>query len=186
MKSELILNNTKNEIVGIFDENDNYVGNATRKEMRSKNLIHRATDIIIINSKNQILVQTRSMEKEYCPGYLDAVIGGVVGDKEDVNLSAERELGEEIGLEISKIKNKLIPFGKFLYKDNVCTCWEYEYYLVLTEEEEKLITFRDHEVSSVKWYNIEDLIKLIDEKKEKITGGSVQTFKNFIKNKFIY
>ena len=185
MKSELLINNTKNEIVGIFDENDNYVRSATRKEMRAKNLIHRATDIIIINSQKQILVQTRSMKKEYCPGYLDAVIGGVVGDKEDVNLSAERELNEEVGIDVTKIKNKLVPFGKFLYKDNVCTCWEYEYYLILTEDEEKLITFRDHEVSSIKWYDIEELLKLIEEKKEKITGGSVQTFKNFVQNKFI-
>ena len=185
MKSELILNNTKNEIVGIFDENDNYVRSATRKEMREKNLIHRATDIIIINSKKQILVQTRSMKKEYCPGYLDAVIGGVVGDKEDVNLSAERELNEEIGIDSTKIKNKLVYFGKFLYKDNVCTCWEYEYYLILTEEEEKLITFRDHEVSSVKWYSKEDLKKLISEGKEKITGASVQSFNILMKDNCI-
>ena len=88
--------NTKNEIIGIFDENDNYVRKDTRKNMRANNLIHRCTDIVVINDKNEILVQTRSLKKEYCPGYLEAVIGGVVGDGEDPNLCAEREVKEEM------------------------------------------------------------------------------------------
>ena len=75
--------------------------------MRANNLIHRCTDIVVINDKNEILVQTRSLKKEYCPGYLEAVIGGVVGDGEDPNLCAEREVKEEIGIDISKIKEKL-------------------------------------------------------------------------------
>ena len=52
------------------------------------------------------------MTKEYCPGYLDLVIGGVVGDKEDVDISAKREVGEEIGIEIEKIKDKMTYLGK--------------------------------------------------------------------------
>ena len=117
MKNKKIeIQNTKNEIIGIFDENDNYVRKDTRKNMRANNLIHRCTDIVVINDKNEILVQTRSLKKEYCPGYLEAVIGGVVGDGEDPNLCAEREVKEEIGIDISKIKEKLKFINKFFLK----------------------------------------------------------------------
>ena len=49
----------------------------------------------------------RSLIKEYCPGYLDAVVGGVVGDGEDANLCAEREIGKEIGIDINNIYRKI-------------------------------------------------------------------------------
>ena len=96
------LENTKSEIVGIYDENDNYVGKDTRKNMRKNNIIHLCTDIVVLNPKREILVQTRALIKEYCPGNLDAVVGGVVGDEEDVNLCAEREIGKEIGININR------------------------------------------------------------------------------------
>ena len=67
----LKIENTKNEIVGIFDENDNYIGKDTRKNMRKNNLIHRCTCIMIINNKKQILVQTRALTKEY---FLDILL----------------------------------------------------------------------------------------------------------------
>ena len=184
-QSTLILENTKKELIGVYDENDNYIKGYPRIEVRSKNLIHRATDIMVLNEKNEILVQTRSKTKEYCPGFLDAVFGGMVSDKEDVDISAERELGEEAGLDISKLKNKLIKHGKFFYQDQHTSTFEYLYYIFITPEEEKLISFRDHEVSSVKWYSKEDLKKLISEGKEKITGASVQSFNILMKDNCI-
>ena len=44
------------EIVLIVDENDNLVGEATRKEMREQTLIHRSTGVFVANSKDQLYV----------------------------------------------------------------------------------------------------------------------------------
>lgn len=181
----LVLQNTKNEIVGVFDENDVYIKGAPRKEVRASNLIHRATNIFVINSENKILVQTRSLSKEYCPGYLDAVVGGIVGDKEDVDKSAEREVGEEIGIEIAELKDKLTFINKHLYTDEVCRAWEYNYIIHLTKEEEGKITFKDHEVSAIEWFTKDELIALIKENKRKITGGSVKAFYVLLDKKLI-
>ena len=38
------------------------------------------------------------MLKDYCPGHYDLVTGGVVGAGEDDDISAQRELEEELGL----------------------------------------------------------------------------------------
>jgi isopentenyldiphosphate isomerase len=75
-------NNTKDEMIIIVDRDDNFVRNTTRKEMRLNNLIHRST-AIFIKKGNKFLVQKRSMMKEFCPGYLDLCVGGVVSANED-------------------------------------------------------------------------------------------------------
>ena len=168
------LEKTKNEIIGIYDENDNYIGKDTRKNMRKNNLIHRCTDIVVLNPKGEILVQTRSLIKEYCPGYLDAVVGGVVGDGEDVDKSAEREHGEETGIDIDKI-NKLKYITKHFVKEDICRVWTYCYLLKLTEEEIKSIKFRDNEISSIEWIPKDKLLKMFEDPNIKITEGSKQT-----------
>ena len=38
------------------------------------------------------------MKKDYCPGFYDLSTGGVVGDGEDDDLNAQREVQEEIGI----------------------------------------------------------------------------------------
>ena len=169
------LENTKNEIIGIYDENDNYVRKDTRKNMRKYNLIHRCTDIIVLNTEGKILVQTRSLSKEYCPGYLDAVVGGVVGDGENVDLCAEREVGEEIGVDINNIKEKMKFIGKHFVQEDICRVWAYCYLLKLTEEEIKSISFKDKEISSIEWISKNHLLKMFEDKKIKITEGSKQT-----------
>ena len=100
------ISQTKDEIVSIYDINDNYVGIDSRYNMRKKNLIHRCTTILILNERNEILVQTRSLTKEYCPGYLSAVSGGVLCQGETVELNAKKELEEELGINLDKTKYK--------------------------------------------------------------------------------
>ena len=181
----LILQNTKDEIIGVFDENDNYIKGAPRKEVRKNNLIHRATNIFVINSQNKILVQTRSMLKEYCPGYLDLVVGGMVGDKEDVHKSAKREVSEEIGIDVTKTKDSLKFVSKHFYSDEVCQAFEYNYIIHITPDEEKQITFTDNEVSSIEWFAKEELLELIQNNTRKITGFSIKAFNALIQLKYI-
>ena len=186
MKKEKIeLQNTKNEIIGIYDENDNYIRKDTRKNMRKNNLIHRCTDIVVVNSKNEILVQTRSTKKEYCPGYLDAVVGGVVGDGEDVDICAEREIKEEIGIDINKTEQKLKFISKFFFEEDICRVWTYCYLLKLTDNEIKDIKFCDHEITSAQWIHKDKLIKMFQDTNIKITGGSKETIKLFYNQKII-
>ena len=179
------LNNTKNEIIGIFDENDNYLRSDTRKNMRKNNLIHRCTDIVVINQNQEILVQTRSMKKEYCPGYLESVIGGVVGDKENVDLSAEREIKEEIGIDVNKIKEKLKFIKKYFFEEDICRVWTYCYLLKLTEDEIKDIKFCDHEVSSIQWIEKNKLLDMFNDTNIKFTGGCKETIELFFREKII-
>ena len=183
--SKLKIQNTKNELIGIYDEDDNYIGKDTRKNMRKNNLIHRVTHIVVLNSKGEIMVQTRALSKEYCPGYLDAVIGGVVGDGEDKEISAKREVFEEIGIDIKKSKESLKFIVKYFFEEDICKCWIYCYYLKLNDEQVKSIKFRDKEISSVKWYSKKELIKMFNDSGIKITDGSKKTILYFCSHSII-
>ena len=169
---------TKDEIISIYDENDNYVGKDSRINMRKNNLIHRCTTILILNERNEILVQTRALTKEYCPGYLSAVSGGVLCEGESVEGNAQKELEEELGIDISKTKYKLQFLRKYFYEEkNICKAWVYEYYIRITDDEIRKIIFKDHEVDRIDWLSKNELLKIYENPESKITPAGKEIIK---------
>lgn len=88
----------RNERVIIVDDDNAVVGAAPRHEMRAKRLPHRATFILVFDSKGRILVQKRTDTKDVYPGYYDLAAGGVVTEGERYDESAVREAAEELGI----------------------------------------------------------------------------------------
>lgn len=87
------------EIVVLIDSHDNEIGSAPRKRVRDEGLMHRVTYLLVFNSDGQLLVQTRTLEKDVFPGLLDMAAGGVVLAGETYEQSAQRELMEELGID---------------------------------------------------------------------------------------
>jgi 8-oxo-dGTP pyrophosphatase MutT (NUDIX family) len=90
--------NPGNEIVQIVDEQNLEVAQVSRRVMREGCLIHRASAILVFNRQGEIFVQKRTGTKDIYPGYFDVATGGVVLAGESYELSAKRELAEELGL----------------------------------------------------------------------------------------
>ena len=90
--------NPSDEIVAIVDEQNNVIGSTPRREMRAHRMLHRSTYILVFNSQGQIYVQKRTMTKDVFPGYFDPATGGVVLAGESYEVSARRELEEEMGI----------------------------------------------------------------------------------------
>ncbi|MGE3538521.1 MAG: NUDIX hydrolase YfcD [Candidatus Tectimicrobiota bacterium] len=86
------------EIVLIVDEHNRVVGSAPRHVMRAQGLAHRSTYILVFNSQGALYVQKRTMTKDIFPGYYDPAAGGVVQAGESYEVSAARELAEELGI----------------------------------------------------------------------------------------
>ena len=93
------------ELVDIVDEHDQVVKVVTRREMREGHLPHRASYIVVIDKAGRVLVELRTLCKDYEPGKLDACVGGVVQAGEDPVYSAERELAEEVGIEVTSCQD---------------------------------------------------------------------------------
>jgi len=88
------------EMIKLVDEHNEEMGIVKRKYVRKMNLWHRASYIFVRDTEEHFLVQKRTMQKDYCPGYYDLVTGGCVAAGEDDDESATRELKEELGIDL--------------------------------------------------------------------------------------
>ena len=62
-------------------------------------------------------------------------------------------------------------------KKDLCQCWIYEYYIRITEEESKNITFKDHEVDRIDWFSKDELLKIYENPDSKITPAGKEIIK---------
>lgn len=92
------------EMVDIINEQDEVLRVVPRHVMRQEQLSHRATYVVVMNKQKRIVVELRTLSKDYAPGLLDACVGGVVQAGEDPVLSAMREVEEEIGVDCQKLQ----------------------------------------------------------------------------------
>jgi len=111
--------NPADELVAIVDRENNVTGAVTRREMRAQGLTHRATYIAIFNSQGQLYVQRRTMTKDVYPGLFDPVAGGVVQAGESYEVSAVRELAEEMGI----TGVEMTPQFDFYFEDGAGKVW---------------------------------------------------------------
>jgi len=163
--------NAGDEIITIVDADNNVVGRAARREMRARGLPHRATYILVFNNRGELFVQKRTMSKDIYPGYYDVATGGVVLADESYDLSAERELAEELGAR----NTPLTPQFDFKHEDDRNIVWgrlytcQYDGEMVLQEEE----------VESGSFYAIDQVIELTE--REPFTPDGLYVFKRYLK-----
>ncbi len=86
------------EIATIIDLADNVVAGRPRPEIRVHGLTYRVTYILVFNHAGEVLIQERTAIKDWCPGRYDMAAGGIIQFDESYDLSAKRELEEELGI----------------------------------------------------------------------------------------
>lgn len=95
----------------VVDEKDNVIGKATREACHQKRLIHRSVYVFVLNEKDELFLQKRSMSKNLYPGYYTGSATGHVDYGENYESAAHRELKEELG--IDGTLRKLFKFKSF-------------------------------------------------------------------------
>ena len=83
----------------MVDDAGRTVGVVTRREMRSRQLPHRATYVLVFNRRGELFVHLRSAGKDVYPSHWDSCVGGVLTAGEEFDAGAARELAEELGVE---------------------------------------------------------------------------------------
>jgi isopentenyldiphosphate isomerase len=111
--------NPGDEIVLVVDRDNNETGRVPRHEMRTRGLPHRASYIMVFNSKGELFIQKRTRSKDIYPGYYDVAAGGVVLAGESYAASAKRELEEELGIS----ETVLTPHFTFFHEENTNQVW---------------------------------------------------------------
>lgn len=153
------------EYIDVFDENNKPTGETKEKECAHKDGdFHRTAHVWIINDKNELLLQRRSMAKKSYPNYWDISVAGHIKTKESVTEGAIRELKEELGVKMSE--NDLIYITTIKNTKNPKNM-EFQYvYLLKCNKEISEYIFEDNEVSEVKYVFYKDLENMVKEKVE--------------------
>lgn len=141
------------ELVILVDEQDNETGTMAKLEAHQKGLLHRAFSILVINQKNEILLQQRAMGKYHSEGLWTNTCCSHPKPGETIEIAAHRRLQEEMGFDCS-----LEPAFSFIYKATLENqLLEHELDHVLVGKFEGKPIPNPQEVMNYRWISFKDL-----------------------------
>lgn len=142
----------------IYDKDGNFTGRKKGKyEKWDKDEYHLATEVWVINSKKQILIQQRSEKCQLLPGIWALTTGRVVSG-ETTRQGCIRELKEELGIEAKEEECNLV---KSLLKNRLGMIWDI--YFLRKDVELKNITLQKDEVSRAKFVDTDEFRQMLKE-----------------------
>ena len=105
--------NTPEEIIDLVNENDEVIGEITKKEANSNpRVIHREIAVLLYDDRKRVLLQQRSYKKKVYPGFWDISTSGHIPKGLSPEKAAHNELIEELGFDtkLKFIYKKLLKF----------------------------------------------------------------------------
>lgn len=132
-----------------------------RNDAHRRGICHRVIHFLIINAENQILIQQRSPAKETGANLWDVSVGGHVESTEDIGTGIIRETKEELGLDISLLRNSidyLFSFKDTIIKDNGAFIDNEFYDVFILKSDFRLdqVVLQESEVQSVQYIDYAD------------------------------
>jgi 16S rRNA (adenine1518-N6/adenine1519-N6)-dimethyltransferase len=104
----------------VVDKNDRILRSALRSEVHGNNLRHRAVHILIFNQAGEVFLQQRSRWKDRHPLKWDSSAAGHVTAGENYDDTAERELQEELGVQVCLKRILKLPASPRTDQEFVC------------------------------------------------------------------
>lgn len=90
------------ELVDIYDDNGKFLRTEMKSVAHKNGDWHKAIHAILLNGKNEVLMQKRAASKALFPNLWDISFAGHVGAGEDSLISAMRECSEELGIDLGE------------------------------------------------------------------------------------
>jgi len=141
------------EYFDIIDSSGKIIGKSSREECHSdKSLAHRVVHVLVFNSKGELFLQKRSMNKDIQPGKWDTSVGGHLHFGETFEQAVCREMKEELGI---------IAPVKYLYDYWMYSQVETEYVRTYMCIYDKTFNFDPDEIDEGRFWNREEIEKNI-------------------------
>ena len=154
------------EMLEIVDKDGNPTGEIVEKfEAKSKNLLHKIVCLFILNEKDQVLLEKRSLNKKIHPGRW-ALCEGHVGIGEDNKIAMQRELKEELGVDINL--ESIVFLCKILKEKEKGSSVTFVYYTLMDKNESEF-TIQESELSEVKWLDFNEYKNMIINNDERVS-----------------
>ncbi len=168
------------ELLEIVDENNNVIGIEKRSVIHQRKLYHRSVQILLFNSKNELFIQQRALNKDIYPGLFGFSVGGHVDIGESYEQAALREIKEELGIDLKPQQLKLIKVFPPC-KENM-----YEFAAVFIayniDQEPKINT---HEVASGMFVPLDKLKLMLQEHQEKFCPDFKLVFRQLLEQQVL-
>ena len=172
--SNAALKKNKVEYFDVVDIFDRVVGLAPRHYIHANKLFHRAIHVFVFNSKGEVFLQKRSMNKDSAPGKWVSSCSGHVDTGEYYFDAAVRELGEEIGLYHTKDLNLAM-----IEQARPETGYEHVHLFTCSHDGE--LKFDVNEVSDGLWIDPEKLDLWLEENSREFAWSFVYLWRRFRK-----
>ena len=140
-----------------MDALDQVVCKASRAEVHRRGLFHRAIHVFVLDEESRILLQKRSLSKDSAPGLWCSSCSGHLDAGEQYLSAAERELAEEIGVEVSSEELREV------LRASPCleTGWEFVRLYLLRHDGPFVAA--PAEISEIRSLSFSEIDKLLDE-----------------------
>lgn len=142
------------EVIILVDKHNTIIGDIPRRLMNFGRDYHRVTYILVFNKIGNLLVQKRTDNKAFCPGYFGITTGGVVEKGESYIDSAHRELKEELGFDAP-----LESQGVFLTEGEGFKIWGKIYTCLYDPAIHGELVLQPREVASVHEMSIDSIVE---------------------------
>lgn len=97
----------QDELLDLVNNNDQVIGTLPRSQVYAQVLHNfRAISALIVNQQGQLWIPRRTAHKKVSPLHLGFSVGGHVSSGETYNQSFERELQEELNLNLADVRYK--------------------------------------------------------------------------------
>ena len=141
------------EILDIFNDKLEIIGQDTRKNVHRKGLLHQVVHCWAIEDSKDgrfVYMQQRAEFKDF-PLLFDITVGGHIDSGENIENAMIREIKEEVGLDVIAYQYN---DNEYFEKTNTLI----HNYEVIVESEDFVL---NEEVDKAKWYPVEEVLQVI-------------------------
>jgi isopentenyldiphosphate isomerase len=111
--------------------------------------IHRVVHVLVFDSRDRLLLQKRSLNKQVAPGKWDTSVGGHVDCGESLMAAAQREMKEELGISPEP--------PRFIYQYIHSNDFESELVSTYICRHDGEISHNPQEIDEVRFWDLEDI-----------------------------
>jgi isopentenyl-diphosphate delta-isomerase len=165
-----------NESIIFVDENDSPIGLGTREEAWAKGIYLRIVRVILRDENGRILSQHRTPQKKSYPNRWTDSVSGHVDEGDTYDSAVKRELEEELGVVVN-----LKFIGKFSSEDMIDNKDIREFNAIYegTIDSSLQLVLQKSEVSEVKWFELNELKKEMQDAPDSFTPGFRETIARY-------
>jgi len=142
------------ERLDVINKSGKIINTLPRSEIHGNpSLLHMVVHVLVFNTKGELLLQKRSMDKDVAPGRWDTSVGGHVNAGEVVADAVMREMEEELGIKDCG--------PEFLYTYIHSNDYESELVYTYKCEYDGEIEFQQDEIDEVRPWGLDEIKRIM-------------------------